>query len=124
MIRSRALVAVAAAGLLVSNVALAFNWTTNWRNISEIRQAGGMDGYQIVFTTALTSANDNPLGCTNNLIAEPDPGLTAAQKDVLSRTVLAALMAGKMIKLHIKETGACINNSPVYEGVRMQRVEP
>lgn len=109
---------------MVSNLAFAFNWTTSWRNISEIRQAGGTDGYQIVFTTALTSANDNPLGCTNNTIAEPDPGLTAAQKDLLSRTVLAATLAGKMVKLHIKETGACINNSPVYEGVRIQRVEP
>jgi hypothetical protein len=124
MIRSRVLVAVAAAGVLVSNIALAFNWTTSWRNISEIRQAGGTDGYQIVFATALTSDNDNPLDCTNNTVAEPDPGLTAAQKDLLSRTVLSALLAGKMIKLHIKETGACINNSPVYQGVRIQRVEP
>jgi hypothetical protein len=124
MIRSRAFVGLAAAGLLVSNAAFAFNWTTSWRNISEIRQSGSEDGYEIVFTTALTSSNDNPLGCTNNLVAEPDPGLTVPQKELLSRTVLAALLAGKMIKLHMKESGACINNSPVYVGARIQRVEP
>lgn len=125
MIRSRVFVAVAAAGLLVSNLAFAFNWTTSWRNIKEISQIGSTDSYQIAFTTALTGSNDNPGSCPNNLIAEPDPGLTAEQKDLLSRTVLAATLAGKMVKLHIKATGTnCINNSPVYVGVRIQRVEP
>lgn len=120
MIKSRFFAAITAAGVLISTSAFALNWTSNYRNISEIRQSGGKDGYEILFTTPLAGSNDNPMGCTDNLYAEPDPTLTAAQKELLSRTVLAALMAGKMIKLHIKES-ACINNRPVYQGVRIAR---
>lgn len=122
MKRSHLFAAVTAAGVLFSSSAFALNWTTNYRNMSEIRQSGGKDGYEILFITPLTSSNDNPAGCTDNLYAEPDPSLTAAQKELLARTVLAAFMAGKMVKLHVKETaGSCINNRPVYLGVRIAR---
>jgi len=109
---------LAAAGLLVSSSAFAINWTTNHRTILELRQSGGKDTYEVSFVTPLTGTNDNPLTCSDNTTAEMDPGLTATQKDLLNRTLLAAFMAGKTIRLHIKETGSCINNRPVFVGVR------
>ena len=118
MERSRLFAAIALAGTFVTGSAWAVNWSGS-KTIQELRQSFQKDAYEVTLTTALSGPNDNPANCTDNTTAEMDVAVTASQKDLMNRTLLSAYLAGKNIRLHIKESaGACQNNRPIYEGVR------
>jgi hypothetical protein len=105
---------------LASSALWAVNWTTSTRVIVEVRQSHPNSFYEIVPNIPLTGNIDNPASCSDGSIVEMDLGITGTQRDTLNRTVLSAFLAGKPVRLHIKETaGACQNGHPIYMGIRI-----
>jgi len=109
----------AAADTWTSNIAIQYLDTTSPTSVGDAYAIGGPGSF--------TGAFSNPAGCTGDLryayVSTADV-TTSAQKDLISRTVLAAFLAGKSIRLQMSGTrcttgGVGGSGSPVYKAVAL-----
>jgi hypothetical protein len=98
---------------------------------STFSATGAGDGYAISGPGTFTGVTSNPAGCTGNLdYAYPSTDIPAgAARETLARTVLAAYLAGRPVRIFMHGT-KCMNSSgalitggngvPVYMAVSVQ----
>jgi hypothetical protein len=61
----------------------------------------------------------NPKGCANTGKAEIYVNAAAADRDLMNKTLLAAFMAGRQVRLSISTATCSANNYPAYALVRL-----
>jgi hypothetical protein len=84
------------------------------QNLDSITGSGG--GY-VVYPKNYTIVN--PAGCPNTGKAEVYAGATAEERDLMNKTLLAAFMAGRMVRLSVSQNQCSANNYPAYHMVRV-----
>ena len=97
--------------LLVAGAARADGYSS-YVTIRALEQTG--DEY-VIWTTGVTNnATNNPASCTSGVgkYYFYTSGLTAASKELMTRTLLSAFLAGRKVQLIVKST-TCYSNYPV-----------
>lgn len=61
----------------------------------------------------------NPKGCANSGKAEVYVSASAVDRELMNKTLLAAFMAGRKVKLSISTATCSANNYPAYAMVRV-----
>jgi hypothetical protein len=84
------------------------------QNLDAITSSSG--GYAVY---ARSYTIPNPAGCPNTGKAEVYTSSTAVDKDLMNRTLLAAFMAGRQVRLSISQNACSVNNYPAYHMVRL-----
>jgi hypothetical protein len=120
-------VAALASGVFASADTRAASWSVSFKIAFMDGKAGDL-GFQVVPETnsvANNSTND-PANCVpsdNPYISRfylLNSNYTTEQRELLSRTLLSAFLAGKPVKLWVSETSTnCENNRPMYAGVSL-----
>jgi hypothetical protein len=119
----RVLFAIAGIVLLSAAEAHAANWSTSFKiDFMETDAVSG--GYSIVPVAGSfpNSAGNDPANCVAGTSGSIDriyflPGaIDVAGKELIARTLLAAYMAGKSVKLHVS-SNTCVLGRPSYGNV-------
>lgn len=71
------------------------------------------DGYTLI----------NPANCAVTSYAEALPTATAAERDLMNKTLLAGFLAGRKVKLTISQNACSSNNAPAYYMVRLSSTQ-
>lgn len=100
------------AALLTISNAWAGDWFSNYFPIVRLDNGDANDAYRVFM-----GVSKNPNGCANNDYFEVYPTASAATKDLMNKTLLAALLAGRKIRLNISTTTCGASGRPAYTGV-------
>jgi hypothetical protein len=102
--------------LLVATAAWA-GIETAWFSLATLEAFTGASETYRVYPDNYTL--DNPAHCTVTSYAEILTSATAAERDLMSKTLLAAFLSGRKIKLGISSTQCSVSNAPAYYMVRL-----
>lgn len=105
--------------LLVAGAARADNYSS-FIIIDALEQEG--DEY-VTWTTGVTNnATNNPASCSAGVgkYFFYTAGLTAASKELMTRTLLSAFLAGRKVQFTVKSS-TCYNNYPVISSVSVDK---
>jgi hypothetical protein len=108
---------IAGAAILSASATAMAAQTTSYfyvMNLDAITSAGG--GY-VVYAKDYTIPN--PAGCANTGKAEVYKTATEEEREIMNRTLLAAFMAGRQVRLSISSATCSTNNYPAYHMVRV-----
>lgn len=109
VMRKIALFGLASAAVLaVTATALAYSDTSYFTILRLEASSSSSDGYR-VYPSGYSLPTE---GCGSATFAEVHAGPTAAEKDLMSRTLLSAFLSGKQVKLRLDGCG--ISGRPAY----------
>lgn len=86
-----------------------------WVGYSKIHNLDTSGGTYIVYT----GSSSNPAGCSNTGQFHAFPSATAADKDLMNKTLLSAFLANRKVLLNISETTCSSSGYPTYYQVRV-----
>ncbi len=104
---------IVAATLSIAGSAFAGTWSPTYLQISNLETA--VDGYVVYPGTAI----NNPAGCANTSQVFGSASTTAAEKELMSKTLLSAFLANRKVRLNVASTTCSSGGYPVYLGVRV-----
>lgn len=93
-------------------------WTP-WFMIQSLDNGDGTTDQTYAVRAATGNLTTNPAGCSSLTHAFLIPSATATSKDLTNRTLLAALLSGREVRLRIHGT-ACTQNSPTFGFVNIR----
>ena len=111
----------AAAVLMAAGVAQADNYS-EWITIDQLLAVG--DEFVVYTTGASNNATNNPATCSAGVGQYFfNTGQTsAAGRELMTRTLLAAFLAGKKVQFYVENaTNPCYNNYPTYTRVAVDK---
>jgi hypothetical protein len=113
-------VVAAAAVLSVTTSAMAAQLTAYFEldNLDAITSA---DAGYVVYPKNYTLPN--PASCANTGKAEVYQSATAADKELMNKTLLSAFMAGRKVRLSLSSSTCSSNNYPAYHMVRVDAAQ-
>jgi hypothetical protein len=106
------------AGLLATTAALAAT-QTGWLVIDDLVIGTSMNGAYRVYP--IGGATTNPASCANTEYYEVSGAATSAEKDLMNRTLLAAFLAGREIRLMVSGSGCAASGRPAYSEVLIDK---
>lgn len=103
-----------AAALAMTSSAWAYYWSA-YNTITILNTAPGI-GYRVY-----TASTTNPASCANTGRVDPSSTTSADQRELMDKTLLAAFLAGRKVKMGISDTACTTDGYPIYLHVQVDK---
>lgn len=105
-----------AAALAMTSSAWAYYWSA-YTTITILNTAPGI-GYRVY-----SASTTNPADCANTGRVDPSSTTSAEQRELMDKTLLAAFLAGRKVKLGLHDTACTSDGYPVYVHVQVDSAQ-